>query len=266
MKKVLSKILNIFLDIVIILVLIVSILVVTMSLTSKSGGVPNIFGYAPLNVLTDSMEPEFYAGDLIFAKVADKSDTYEVGDIVSFKQDVDNDGVEDVNTHRIIKIEPTENGALQYITTKGDNAPEQDGSVKLSSDILAKYTGKKISGLGSFIGFIRTQTGFFLCILLPMILFFVYEAIRVVLNIIAYNKEKAVQAVAETVANSELTEEQKQRAIEEYLAQQQLQGAETAQEGNSEVQTPAPDEAAAPEPAAGETAEAGTAPAEPDEE
>ena len=30
-------------------------------------------------------------------------------------------------------------------------------------------------------------------ILLPMILFFVYEAIRVIMNIIAYNKEKAAE-------------------------------------------------------------------------
>ena len=51
-----------------------------------------------------------------------------------------------------------------------------------------------------------------------MIIFFVYEAIRVVINIIAYNKEKAVETAQAAVSNAELTEEQKQRAIEEYLA------------------------------------------------
>ena len=51
-----------------------------------------------------------------------------------------------------------------------------------------------------------------------MILFFIYEAIRVVINVIAYNKEKAIEAAQEAVKNSELTEEQKKKAIEEYLA------------------------------------------------
>ena len=70
-----------------------------------------------------------------------------------------------------------------------------------------------------------------------MIIFFVYEAIRVVMNIIAYNREKAKEEAIEAVANSELTEEQKQRAIEEYLAKQK-----SDKEDAPEVQTPAADD------------------------
>ena len=51
-----------------------------------------------------------------------------------------------------------------------------------------------------------------------MIIFFLYEAVRVVFNVIAYNKEKALEEAKSAVASSELTEEQKKRAIEEYLA------------------------------------------------
>jgi len=47
--------------------------------------------------------------------------------------------------------------------------------------------------VGNFLSFLRTQPGFFLCVLLPMIIFFVYEAIRVVLNLLAYNKEKTLE-------------------------------------------------------------------------
>ena len=83
---------------------------------------------------------------------------------------------------------------------------------------MAKYTGTKIPGLGNVLSFIRTQLGFFLCILLPMIIFFIYEGIRVVINLLAYNKEKAIEEAKETLNNSELTEEQKKQAIEEYLA------------------------------------------------
>lgn len=238
MKKVVKKIFNIIIDVIVILILIVSILIITMSFTSKSSGVPNIFGNAPLNVVSDSMEPEFSKGDLIISKVADEDDTYEVGDIVSFNQDIDGDGAYEINTHRIVKIETNEAG-LQFITTKGDNAPEEDANVKTQADILAKYTGTKIGGFGNVLSFLRTQMGFFLCILLPMIIFFVYEAIRVIMNIMAYNKAKSLELAAEQVANAELTEEQKQRAIAEYLAQQNAQEGEQKQDIEPEVQTPA---------------------------
>ena len=248
MSKVVRKILNILIDVILILILLISVVVITLSLTSKSSGVPNLFGYAPLSVASDSMEPEFSEGDLVISKVVGDNEKYKVGDIVSFHQDIDGDGNDEINTHRIIKVEENETGLIQLITTKGDNAPDADVKVKTQADIIAKYTGTKIGGMGNVLSFLRTQTGFFFCILLPMIIFFVYEIIRVVMNLMAYSKEKAKEAAAETVANSELTEEQKQRAIEEYLAQQKEQ-AEIAppQDSESEVQTPAADEATAPD-------------------
>ena len=173
---------------------------------------------------------------MIFCKVStESSDSFQVGDIVSFRQTIM--GEERINTHRIIEI--VEEDGIEKYRTQGDNKetnPEPDAELKKPIDILAVYTGTKIPGIGNFFSFIRTQLGFFLCILLPMILFFVYEAIRVILNIIAYNKEKAMEAAAETVASSELTEEQKQRAIAEYLAQQKAQAEEQKQQdGDGEV-------------------------------
>ena len=234
MNKAVKKVLNVIIDIIVVFILIISILVVIMSLTTKSSGVPNIFGYAPLSVQSNSMEDTINEGDLIFSKVsADAGDRFKEGDIVSFYQKID--GKDVINTHRIIEIIPDE--GTEYYRTQGDNKktnPEPDKELKKPADILAAYTGTKIPGIGYFLSFIRTQLGFFLVILLPMIIFFVYEAIRVIMNIIAYNKAKAVEAAEEAVANSELTEEQKQRAIEEYLAKQKA-----TQDTEPEVQTPA---------------------------
>ena len=91
--------------------------------------------------------------------------------------------------------------------------------------------------MGNFLSFIRTQLGFFLCVLLPMIIFFVYEAVRVVLNLLAYNKEKTLEEAKLAVDSAELTEEQKKRAIEEYLAS--VGENQDKAENESEVQTPA---------------------------
>ncbi len=236
--KTLKKVFNIIIDIVVVLILIISILVVTMSLTSRSSGIPNLFGVAPITVASDSMEDTLMVNDLIFCEVRTDYvyDDYAVGDIVTFNQEIE--GETRFNTHRIVEV--VEDNGITYYKTQGDNKdtnPVPDEELKTANDIVAKYTGNKIGGVGAFFSFIRTQLGFFLVILLPMILFFVYEAVRVIMNIIAYNKEKAAEEAAAAVANSELTEEQKQRAIEEYLAQQKLK-----QEGETAVQTPAADE------------------------
>lgn len=236
MKKVLKRIVNIVVDIFVVLILMVSILVVMLSLTTKSSGVPNILGIAPLSVQTASMEDSINPGDLIFCDVAEEDEEYQVGDIVTFPIEINGEQV--LNTHRIVEVVKDEN--ITYYRTQGDNKetnPEPDEELQTSATIVAKYTGTKLSGWGNVLSFIRTQLGFFLCILLPMIIFFIYEAVRVVMNLMAYSKEKAFEEAQSAVNNSELTEEQKQKAIEEYLASL---GQQNGNAGNEpEVQTPA---------------------------
>ena len=234
MNKVVKKIINVVIDVMVVVILLISVLVVVLSITTNASGIANIFGYSPMSVQSDSMNHTIEKDDLIISKLSsDSKDRFSKGDIVSFYQFID--GKNQINTHRIVEVIHDDNS--EYYRTQGDNPntnPEPDKDLKTPSDILAVFTGVKIPGVGAFFSFIRTQLGFFLVILLPMILFFVYEAVRVIMNIIAYNKEKAAEEAAAAVANSELTEEQKQRAIEEYLAQQKLK-----QESEPTVQTPA---------------------------
>ena len=98
--KTLKKVFNIIIDIVVVLILIISILVVTMSLTSRSSGVPNLFGVAPITVASDSMEDTLMVNDLIFCEVRTDYvyDDYAVGDIVTFNQEIE--GETRFNTHR----------------------------------------------------------------------------------------------------------------------------------------------------------------------
>ena len=235
MKGKLTKILNIIVDVLVVCVLIVSILILTMVLTSKGdAGVPNVFGKAPITVLSDSMDGDkadsFKKGDLLLCDVVDKSGDldFKEGDIITFKLsgvDINEDGEDDYITHRIYKV--NEDGT--YLT-KGDNEktnPTYDQDKNANAwpdvtvfDIVAVYHGAKIGGLGNFIAYLQTGLGFFLIVLLPMIIFFLYQAVRVVINIIAYNKEKTLKKAQEMIESAELTDEQKQKAIEEYLAQQ----------------------------------------------
>ena len=166
MKKVVKRIINIIIDIIVILILAVSVLIVTLSLTSKSSGVPNVFGVAPLSVLTGSMEDTINTGDLIFCEVTDDpSYEYKKGDIVTFYKNIN--GKSELNTHRIVEV--VKDDDITYYRTQGDNKktnPEPDKDLQTSSTIVAKYTGTRIGGVGNFLSFIRTQLGFFLCVLL----------------------------------------------------------------------------------------------------
>ncbi|WP_294908705.1 signal peptidase I [uncultured Ruminococcus sp.] len=236
MSKILKRIVNVFVDILVVLILMVSIIVVMLSLTSKSSGVPNIFGIAPLSVQTESMEDTINPGDLILCSLTEIDDEFQKDDIVTFPIELNGEQV--LNTHRIVEV--VEDNNIIYYRTQGDNEetnPEPDKDLQTASTIVAKYTGTKIPGLGNVLSFIRTQLGFFLCILLPMIIFFIYEAVRVVMNLMAYSKEKAVEEAQAAVNNSELTEEQKKQAIEEYLASLGQQSGNA--ENEPDVQTPA---------------------------
>lgn len=247
MKGKLIKILNIIVDILVVCVLIVSVLILAMVLSAQGeDGVPNVFGKAPISVLSDSMKgdkpDDFEKGDLLLCDVVDKkaAKDYKVGDVVTFKLkgvDIDKDGQDDYVTHRLYK--KNKDGSF---LTKGDANKTYDQDPKSNAwpnvskaDILAEYHGSKIGGLGDFIGYLQTSMGFFLVILLPMIIFFLYQAIRVVINIIAYNKEKALKKAQAMIESSDLTEEQKQKAIEEYLAAQNA--AENAEQKAEEPET-----------------------------
>lgn len=250
MKKTLSKIFNVVIDILIVLVLVISVItLISVFATTRGGeGVPNLFGKAPISVLTDSMkgdaEDNFNKGDLLICDVVKDGEqkTYEVGDIVTFRQDVNGDGNLDLVTHRLYQKQ-----ADGSFFTKGDANTSYDQNPANATvfsnlypdDILAVYHGSKIPGVGNFVDFIRSSLGFFICILLPMIIFFIYQAIRVIINAMAYSKEKGRLQAQEAINNSELTEEQKAKAIAEYLAQQKgKQDAEIAQqEENPEAET-----------------------------
>ena len=142
--KVAKKIFNVLIDIVIVLIMIISIITVTLSITSKSSGVSNIFGIAPMSVSSNSMADTINQGDLIFGKIdSNRTEPYEVGDIVSFYQEIE--GQNQINTHRIIEV--VNDGGVVYYRTQGDNKntnPDPDPELKSQDMILAKYTGTKI--------------------------------------------------------------------------------------------------------------------------
>ncbi|MEE1016401.1 MAG: signal peptidase I [Ruminococcus sp.] len=249
MNSKVKKVFHVIIDVLVILILIISVFVLIGALTSRAnGGVPNIFGKSPIGVLTNSMhgdnQDSFDEGDLIICDKVENAgkDDFKVGDVVTFAQDITGNGTPSLVTHRIYKV--NEDGTFQ---TKGDNNDTYDQDKHNSIvfpdlhnyDILAQYHGTKIPGLGGVINFLQTPTGFFWVILFPMILFFLYQAVRVIMNAMAYSKAKGEEKARQAIEEAGLTEEQKAQAIAEYLAsQKQNSGSDATPEPEDVPKTP----------------------------
>ena len=220
--QILKKVLNTIINILIVLLLAISVLVAALALASKAEGVPSVLGYVPLSVQSDSMIPEFEKGDLIISKAVDDSTALEKGDVITFKANIE--GVDTLNTHRIVD-ETTTDGYVFY-TTKGDNNDIEDTEPVARTAVAAKWDGIRLAGFGSAYDFLTSQFGFFLVILLPLIIFFLYEIIRFIKNLIEYNKEKALEEAmqnSEIAVASGLSEDEMKAAVEQYLAKQAAQ-------------------------------------------
>lgn len=176
---------------------------------TSNNGVGNLFGYMPFSIQTQSMEPTIKAGDVVIGKEVDFN-TLKEGDIITYWTTVDEQKI--LNTHRITKVISNGKGSVPSFKTKGDNNQIEDEYTVAAADIVAKYNSK-ISGLGKAVDFLETQKGFFICIVLPLILFFLYQLYHFIKVIVTVKQENAG-------LSKEDEEELKKKAVEEYLAKQ----------------------------------------------
>lgn len=176
--KTIKKIIDIFM----ILVIIVSVILIIIMFNTKKNGISNIFGLIPLSIQTESMEPTIKDGDIILTYEVDTNELKE-NDIISFFANEQNTKI--IKTHRIIQIK-NNNGMISYVT-KGDNNETIDYIEAAPGDIISVYKGTRIPLLGNILDFLKSQIGFFLFIILPLFIFFIYQLYQFIILII---KEK----------------------------------------------------------------------------
>ncbi|SEL47216.1 signal peptidase, endoplasmic reticulum-type [Ruminococcus sp. YRD2003] len=208
MKKALSIFANVLAWIVLIFALLITIMVFS---SSKNNGVAHLFGYMPMAVESDSMKPTFKQGDLIICKEIDDFNSIKENDVITFWTTIDGQRVK--NTHRIVEV-LNDDGIVKYVT-KGDNNPVKDTDVISQGAVIGEWTDVKLPFIGRVMDFLRTKTGFFICIVIPMAIFFLFELYKFIATIIEAKRPEP----------AELDEEEiKRRAIEEYLAAQKQSG------------------------------------------
>ena len=217
-KQKTKKILSIIGNVLIWLFVIFSVIVTMLAFAAQSDadGVPSIGGNAILTVQTPSMEPTFNVGDIIIGKKlsTEQAASLQVGDIITYKIDLDGDNKDELNSHRIVEVIKAENGGVSY-RTKGDNNQLEDGYTVDSGRVICKYDGTRIRKLGSVLNFLQQPTGFLVVIVIPLAIFFVFELISFIRKFLQIKNAGTKQISA---AEEELI---RQRAIEEYIRSQQ---------------------------------------------
>ena len=232
-----GKIVSYTINIISVIIMIFSVFIVATYLSSQDRGYPVYFGKSYCVVQSDSMAADtsqrdnFEEGDVICFKVLNDQEklNLQVGDVVTFWDY--NIGVTKVlNTHRIYEVRnnPT-TGEIEY-STKGDNNISYDrdqASQQLwrkASDMQGIYLGKA-PGIGNFLIFIQSKTGFAVLVVVPCVLIMIYCATLVILNLIKYTKQKAViqhednvEAMREQMKAELLREMEEKRKQEEQDA------------------------------------------------
>ena len=181
-----------------VIILVAALYAFTTMATRDNQNVSNIMGYTPLVVKSDSMAPTFRAGDLIFIKKCDTS-TLKEGDVICFHTIIDNEYA--LNTHRIQKIE--EVGNVRSYTTLGDNNKGiADTHIISDGDIVGKYVGH-LKNAGKVMDFLSSSVGFLIVIVLPMLLFFIYQVYNLIMISIRLKKAVAVETAKEAAIAQE---------------------------------------------------------------
>lgn len=188
-----------------------------------------------ITVQTDSMEGErgFSKGSMIFAKklTREEARTLKVDDVITYwAGDLNGDGRDDLNTHRIVEVIEGTDG-YTYYRTKGDNNAINDEKLVNDANVVAIWNGSELKGIGAALSFLTSSVGFLCVIVLPLLVFFGFEVFNFVKVVKQVRGKKTITAEDE--------EEIKRRAVEEYLRQQQ---AEQAADGDN---PPAEENAAA---------------------
>ena len=191
------------------IILLAALYAFTTMATKDDQSVSRILGYTPMTVESDSMKPTFCKGDLIFIKKCDTSKLKE-GDIITFHTIIDNQYA--LNTHRIQKIDEV-NGVRSYTTIGDNNNGVADQHVISDGDIVGKYVGH-ISNLGKVMSFLSSSMGFLIVIVLPMLLFFIYQVYNLIMISIRLKKTIAVEN-AEELAKAGLNKADVEQAVKD---------------------------------------------------
>ena len=134
----------------------------------KPDKVPSFLGVKLFIVETNSMQPHFSGGDIIFVKNVEPK-ILEEGDVISYSDS------RSIVTHRIIGIEKTDDG-LSF-TTKGDGNDAEDLVPITEENVEGRYWFR-VEKMGRLAMYVQSPQGRLIFIGIPVAIFIIYDIVQ----------------------------------------------------------------------------------------
>ena len=211
-------------------ILLAALFAFTTLATRDTNQVASLAGYTPLTVASDSMSPTFRAGDLIIIRKCDPQ-TLKEGDIVTFHTIINTEFA--LNTHRITEIQDL-GGARNYVT-KGDNNELADIHMIADGDIVGKYVCH-LAGFGKVMSFLSSSLGFLLVIVLPLLIFFIYQVYHLITVSIDLKKAIAVETAREQAQAAQAAAKPEEKTDTDAILAEAAQAKAEAEKARAEAQ------------------------------
>lgn len=239
-----QKVIGTIINVVLVIAIVLAVLATYVSFSTQSGNVPAVFGLRLYSVQTTSMEPTLMKGDLVISTAVTDPQELKRDDIITYWTVIDNERV--LNTHRIVEISNV-SGSLGF-TTKGDNNSTNDAQYVHQKDVVGKYS-TRIAGVGKVFDYLQTSTGFLLVVVIPVLIFLLYQLVQFFRVLFEYqNVKNRIKFEQERGRTEDIMEEKEadlaaERERMEAELRERLR-AEILAEQNAAAQTPAdtPDE------------------------
>ena len=125
------------------------------------GHIPSVLGIRTMSVLSGSMQPVLYPGDMVVVRETDPQ-SIKVGSVITYRK-----GGNVLVTHRVVEV-LNKDGSLTF-RTKGDANNVEDTSSVTPDSIIGAMVFRVPYG-GYVASFARSPVGFVIFIMVPVIL------------------------------------------------------------------------------------------------
>lgn len=171
-----------------------------MALTAKGSpdGIPTFRGYKALSVISGSMEPTIYTGDVIIIRPVERAEEIAEGDILTYRT---KEKADMLVTHRVVGVLKV-NGTPKAFLTKGDNNESEDLSPVAFEQVVGRYQFR-LPYFGYIASFIRKPVGVILVVIVPGLVLIALEFRKIWQALSDAEKAKEEVAVESEDANRE---------------------------------------------------------------
>ena len=211
-KSTAQRIIGIVVNSLLVIAIVLAVLATYISFATTSGNAPSVLGLRLHSVQTESMKPTIEKGDLIVSTAVDDPKELKRNDIITYWTVIEGERV--LNTHRIIGINEISANTLAF-TTQGDNNTTPDSQYVHQKDVIGIYSFR-MAGVGKVFDYLQTKTGFLVVVVIPVLIFLLYQLIVFFRVLFEYqNVKNRIKFEMERGRTEDLIAEQEQKKLSE---------------------------------------------------